>query len=195
MKKADTIVTFCYSVVACVLGLHFLGSEAFAAEQASNWRVWYDLALRYINFGILVFIFLKYGKTPLFNFLRGEKDKVAREIEKIEDKKKIATDKIKESRQALEDSQTRFAEVKERIVGQGERKKRDIIQDAQQQSVIMMSETKRRIENQLFQAKSTIRSEILDAAINVAMERLPQEVTEADNQRFIDQYLASAQTK
>ena len=120
---------------------------------------------------------------------------MASEIEKIEDKKKTATDKIKESQQALEDSQARFAEVKERIVGQGERKKQDIIQDAQQQSVIMMSETKRRIENQLFQAKSTIRSEILDAAINVAMERLPQEVTEADNQRFIDQYLVSAQTK
>jgi len=195
MKKADTIATFCHWVMACGLGLHFLGSDAFAAEQASNWRVWYDLALRYINFGILVFVFLKYGKTPLLNFLRGEKDKVAREIEKIEDKKKIATDKIKESRQALEESQARFAEVKERIVGQGEKKQQDIIQDARQQGAIMISETKRRIENQLFQAKSTIRAEILDAAITVAMERLPQEVTEADNQRFIDQYLASAQTK
>ena len=195
MKKADTVAVFCYSMVACVLGLHFLGSEALAAEQASDWRVWYDLVLRYINFGIIVFVFLKYGKNPLLNFLRGEKDKVAREIEKIEDKKKIATDKIKESQQALEDSQARFAEVKERIVGQGEKKKQDIIQDAQQQSVIMISETKRRIENQLFQAKSMIRTEILDEAISIAMERLPKEVTEEDNQRFIDQYLASAQTK
>jgi len=195
MKKTDTIATFCYWVMACGLGLHFLGSEAFAAEQTSNWRVWYDLALRYINFGIFVFVFLKYGKTPLLNFLRGEKDKVAREIEKIEDKKRAATDKIKESQQALEDGKVRFVELKERIVDQGEKKKQDIIQDAQNQSAIMIAETQRKVEYQLLRAKRTIREELLDAAIVMALERLPQEITEADNQRFIEQYLASAQTK
>ena len=99
MKRVEKIAVLCVSVLAVLSGVHFFGTEAFAAEEAGNWRTWYDLALRYINFGILVFVFIKYGKTPLINFLKGEKDKVVREIEKIEEKKKAATDQIKESRQ------------------------------------------------------------------------------------------------
>jgi F-type H+-transporting ATPase subunit b len=195
MKNGHKLVFACCCVAAGVLSLHFLGPEAVAAEEASSWRPGYDLALRYINFGILVFVFLKYGKTPLLNFLRGEKDKVARQIDKIESKKKVATDKIKESRQALEEGQARFVELKARIVQQGERKKEEIVQDARQRSVIMIEDTKQKIGFQITQAKSTIREELLDAAIAFALEKLPKEITVEDNQRFVDQYLARAEKK
>lgn len=195
MKNANRFNTICYGILAGILSLHFLGTEAFAAEAAGDWRTVYDLVLRYINFGIIVFIFLKYGKTPLMNFLRGEKDKVARQIERIESQKKAATDKITESRQALDESQERYAEIKQRIVEQGERKKEELIADARQLSAVMIADTKRKIDFKIIRARKKIRDELLDEAIDMAMERLPGMITAEDSQRFVDQYIASARRK
>ncbi len=182
MKKFNIKILFCCYIIVGVLSLLFLRHERF----------WYDLVLRYFNFGIIVFVFIKYAKTPLMNFLRGQKEKLARELEKIEDEKKEAIAKIDEARITLEESQDRFAELKKRVVNQGERKKQEIIKEAHRLSEVMIEDAKRKIEYQILQARNTIRAQMLDAAIDLAMERLPQEITDEDNERFIDQYMASA---
>jgi len=182
MKKFNIKILFCCYIIVGVLSLLFLRHERF----------WYDLVLRYFNFGIIVFVFIKYAKTPLMNFLRGQKEELARELEKIEDKKKEAIDKIDEARITLEESQDRFAELKERIVNQGEKKKQEIIKEAHHLSEVMIEDAKRKIEYQILQARNTIRAQMLDAAIDLAMERLPQEITDEDNEKFIDQYITSA---
>ncbi|MFH2219476.1 MAG: ATP synthase F0 subunit B [Pseudomonadota bacterium] len=192
MKNIPKFNMICCFILAGILSLHFLGPEAFAAEEAGDWRTVYDLVLRYINFGIIVFVFFKYGKTPLMNFLRGEKDKVARQIERIESQQKAATDKIRESRQALDEGRERYADIKQRIVEQGERKKEEMISDARQLSALMIADTKRKIDFNIIRARKRVRDELLDAAIEVAMERLPGMITAEDSQRFVDQYIAGA---
>ena len=182
MKKFNIKVLFgCYVIVG-VLSLLFLRHERF----------WYDLVLRYFNFGIIVFVFIKYAKTPLMNFLRGRKENLARELKKIEDKKKEAIGEIDAARITLEESQERFAELKERIVLQGEKKKQEIIKEAQNLSEVMIEDAKRKIEYQILQARNRIRAQILDAAIDLAIERLPREITDKDNEKFIDQFISSA---
>ena len=69
MKKFNIKILFCCYIIVSVLSLLFLRNERF----------WYDLVLRYFNFGIIVFVFIKYAKTPLMNFLWGQKEKFARE--------------------------------------------------------------------------------------------------------------------
>ena len=182
MKKFNIKILFCCYIIVSVLSLLFLRHERF----------WYDLVLRYFNFGIIVFVFIKYAKTPLMDFLRGQKEELARELKKIEDKKKEAIDKIDVARITLEESQKRFAELKERIVHQGEKKKQEIFKEAHNLSEVMIEDAKRKIEYQILQARNTIRAQMLDAAIDLAMERLPREITDEDNEKFIDQYIASA---
>jgi F-type H+-transporting ATPase subunit b len=171
--------------------LHLYGHEAMAAENAGNWRPIYDLVLRWLNFGIIVFVFIKYGKTPLMNFLQGRKKKIAREIERVEQKKEKAADKIKEIQKVIDESEVRFAKLRKRIVQQGERKKQETIESAQQQSRMMIDDAKRRIDNQFDQAKSAFKAKLIDAAIELAMQRLPQEITDEDNDKFTDQFMAS----
>ena len=191
MKRVNGITLLCFCITAGVLSLHFLGHEAFAAEKSSSWRPTYDLILRWINFGIIVFVLNKYAKAPLMNFLRGQKEKLAKEIKKLEDKKENVAANIKETQKVIDVSEVRFAELKERIVQQGERKKQEIIESAQQQSKMMLKNAIRRIDSQFEQAKSAFRAELIDAAIELAMQRLPQEITDEDHDKCLDQYLAS----
>ncbi|MBW2449150.1 MAG: hypothetical protein JRE92_01825, partial [Deltaproteobacteria bacterium] len=87
MKHMNKIGGVFWCLFVVFLSLHLLGHDALAAEKSSNWRPIYDLILRYINFGIIVFVIVKYGKTPIMNFLRGQKDKLASEIKRLEDEK------------------------------------------------------------------------------------------------------------
>jgi F-type H+-transporting ATPase subunit b len=129
------------------------------------------------------------------NFLKGQKDKLAKDIEKLENKKKNMVEKVEETKKALDESEVRFADLRERIVKQGERKRQGIIESAQNQSRMMLEDANRKIESYILSSKIAFKAELIDAAIELAKEKLPKEITDEDNERFINQYLSSASTE
>lgn len=189
MRCINKIVLISCCIIAGLVTLHFLGHDAFAAEKAANWRPIYDLILRWINFGIIVFLVVKYGKTPIMNFLRGQKEKLAIEIKRLEEKKQGITENIEETLRTIDESEVQFAEIKDRIVRQGEQKKEAIIQTAQTQSKTMIEDAKRRIDVYFIQAKEKFKAELIDSAFELAMERLPKVITAEDNQKLTAEYL------
>ena len=195
MKHLDKIGGIFFCLIAIGLGLHFLGHDAFAAEKSSNWRPMYDLILRWINFFIIVFVVVKYGKKPIMNFLRGQKDKLAEEIHRLENEKQDAEAKIKETLRAVDESEVRFSELKDRIVQQGEKKKIEIIESAQNQSKMMLEDAKRRIDAHFLHTKNEFRAELIDRAMDMALDRLPKEITPEDNDKFARLFLESALTE
>lgn len=195
MKYMDKIGGIFFYLIAMVLSLHLLGHDALAAEKSGGWRPMYDLILRWINFFIIVFVIVKYAKTPIMNFLRGQKEKVAQEINQLENEKKEVKTKIKETLKTIEESEIRFAELKDRIIQQGEKKKTEIIESAQNQSKIMLEDAKRRIDTHFQQAKNEFRAELIDRAMDMAMEQLPKEITPEDNDKFTRLFLESSLTE
>lgn len=195
MKYMDKIGGKFFYLIAIVLSLHFLGHDALAAEKSSGWRPMYDLILRWINFGIIAFLIVKYGKTPIMNFLRGQKDKLAQEINQLENEKEDANAKIKEALKTVDESEVRFSELKDRIIQQGEKKKTEIIESAQNQSKMMLEDSKRRIDTYFLQAKNEFKAELIDRAMDMAMEQLPREVTPEDNDKFTRLFLESTSTE
>ena len=195
MKRVKKFAGICCFIFAVVIGIHLLGSEASAADNSGNWRPVFDLVMRWLNFGIIVFILAKYARTPIKDFLLSRREEVAREIEGIEAQKEEAEKKIQDAVRMLNESEIRFAKIKERIIQEGEKSRQKIIEDAQQESKILLESTKKRLENQLVDAKKTFQSELVDMAISLAMKRLPDEITTEDNQNFTNQFLASASVK
>ena len=182
-------------MVALLISIHLLGTEASAADNSGNWRPVFDLVMRWLNFGIIVFIIVKYARTPIKDFLLSRREEVAREIEIVEHKKKEAEEKIQAANKLLNESEIRFAKIKERIIQEGEKNKQKIIEDAQQESKILLETTKKRLENQLIDAKLAFQSELVDMAVSIAAERLPNEITIEDNQKFTSQFIANASVK
>ena len=58
MKIAQKITWVFAAMAVLGLSLHLLGPEAFAAEKTNNWRPTYDLVMRWVNFGIIVFLYI-----------------------------------------------------------------------------------------------------------------------------------------
>jgi F-type H+-transporting ATPase subunit b len=192
MKRVKNLAGICCFLFAVILSIHVLGTEASAADNSGNWRPVFDLVMRWLNFGIIVFILVKFGKTPIKDFLLNQRKEVAREIEAIEEKKEEAYKKIQDAAKMLDDSEVRFARVKKRIIQEGEAIKQKLIEDAQMESKILLESTQKKIASQFLEAKRTLKSELVDTAISLAMKKLPDEITAEDNQKFIAQFLAGA---
>ena len=195
MKRISKRVLPLRSVAACALGFFLATSEVLAAENASSWRPTYDLVLMWLNFGIIVFVIVKYARKPLVNFLKGKKEEVDRTIDEIEEEKEKSQAEIRAANNKLDESKTRLNKLQERILLEGERRKKEIIDDARAESRIMLKEAQRKIDDQIFQAKKAIQAELVDMAISLASKKLPSEITSADNQRFVDEYLTGIRSK
>ncbi len=175
--------------------LHLTKLNALAAETGGNWRTTFDQVMIWLNFGIFAFLLVKYLKTPLINFLRGRQDELVREISRIEEQREQISLKINETQQLFEKSEAHYENIKANIITQGEEKKRAIIEDARQESRLMIEKANLRIENHILQATHKFKSEMIDLAISLAIQRLPAEITEADHQRLVEGYIENASLK
>lgn len=192
MRRNNQILFFgCYSIA--VITVLLLGStNALAAETTKNWRSTFDLVMRWLNFVIIAFVLVKFGRKPIKDFFANRRQEIDHQIKKYEQQKEAAEEKIAEAIQMLNNSIARFEKIKKRIVEDGEKKKQQIIEGARQESRILLEGTQQKIGNQIVEARNLIRSELIESAIALAEKRLPEEITAADEQKLLDHFMESA---
>jgi len=183
-----THILFC--MFSGLLFVFLTGHDAMAADNGSSWRGTYDLVMRWVNFGILVFLFIRFVKAPLMNFLKSRKEELAKDIGHLENEKKEAEDRFRDAREKIEAGEVTITRIKDRIAEEGEKKREQIIEDARKQSRQMLEEAKKRAGSQILLAQKEFRSELVDTAITLALAKLPGIITEKDNQNLLDNYLA-----
>lgn len=160
--------------------------------KANFSRASWDLTMRWVNFLILVAVIVKYARRPLISFLKSKRAETASDIERIEARKASAEEKVKERQIQLQASQERLKLIRDRIVAEGQRQKERMITDARQESRIMLESARARIDSQIRDANQTIRAELIEAAVEKALAKLPALVTEQDHQRMIGLWLEEA---
>ena len=181
-------------VVTLFAGFSFLLLPESALAGDPAWRPTYDIAMRWINFIILVGVIVKYAREPIKDFLALRKGDVVAQIDELDAEKSRLLDEIKAAKQKGTANRARFEEMKQRLRAQGEARKKQVGQQAKQQSATMLEETRRKMENRIVQAKAGLTGELLDMAIDQAMKQLPGLMNDSDNQRMLDEYMQSIGT-
>ncbi|MEJ2040176.1 MAG: ATP synthase F0 subunit B [Desulfosarcinaceae bacterium] len=178
-----------------VLILWGLGGEALAADGFQFTRAHYDQIMRYVNFLILAFIIVKFGRKPILGFLRGQKNEVVDSIGQLEARKQEAEDRIKQSREQLSHSKDRLAEITARIQVEGQQIKQKLIEQAQSESKMMMAAAQMKIQGYMREAAAKLRFELLDAATQQAVEKMPAVLVSEDHDRLFHQWLDAVEHK
>ena len=192
MKRINKIAWISLCAMVCLL---IPGTDLFAAEEAGGWRETYDLVLKWVNFIILASLIFKFARTPLKDFVKGQREKIAADIRKKEKDKNTAVAEVEEIKTALKEGEARFKDLKDRIVKQGKKRKEQIVKEAKEQSRQMLVETQKRVENQILEAKKRLKAELVDAAVERALQWLPKEITSQDNQKFLNRFLSDTHTQ
>lgn len=177
------------SLIASGVFFCFMVDPALAEDGAREWRPIYDFILRWINFGILAYFLVRFAGPLLVDFLNSQKSEIQSKIERAQKEKDEMLDKVREAKESLETSGPRLEEIKQRIIEEGEHRKQEIIDEANEQSRLMMKNARQRIDNQIRNARKKMADELLDMAMELAVERLPREITDDDDNKLIQNYL------
>ena len=70
--------------------------------------------------------------------------------------------------------------IEERIISQGELKKQRIIEDAQKESRLLLKSAKGRMAFEIIAARQKLRDKIVDQAVDLAVQKLSQHMTDQD---------------
>jgi F-type H+-transporting ATPase subunit b len=162
---------------------------ASAMAAGPEWRPTYDLVMKWVNFIIFVAVIVKFARAPIKSFLKQQKGDVVSELEKLEKEKSLIVGEIESANTHAAENKQRFEEMKTRLISQGEARKQQIVEQARHQSAIMMEETRKKAETRILQAKDKLKMELADMAFEQAMLRLPQVITEKDNQQMLEYYM------
>lgn len=192
MKMTPPAGAACAITLLFAMMLSLFPDSAMAADP--GWRPTYDVAMRWINFIILTAVIVKYGREPIKDFLKLQKKDIVSQIDDLDKEKANLLGEIKAAKEQGIENQSRFNELKNRLITQGEARKQQIIEQAKQQSVIMLEETRRKMENRVVQAKASLKLELLDIAMGQAAKQLPELITEKDSERLMDDYMRSLQS-
>jgi F-type H+-transporting ATPase subunit b len=143
-----------------------------------------------LNFGLLVFILVHFGKKPLASALAQRRESIMREIEEAQKTRDAAEKRLKEHEAKLERMAEQVERLKREFREQGERDTARIIADANERRERMKSDAQLLLAQELQEMRQGLLKEAVDEASRTATELLSQRMTLADHERFVDSFFA-----
>lgn len=176
-----------------ILVVLFFACDAFALGENTLGRKIWDNIMLFINFGILVFLFVKYAKKPLMNYLRSERESVEKELNELTDKKQEVQSQRDAEADQIEDIDRIIEEIRSSILEMGKKEKEEIIQQGKALADKMIQDAKTYSENRIVAARQELSEEMVDMALSMAREELLKGMTDEDNNNLVNQFITNLQ--
>jgi F-type H+-transporting ATPase subunit b len=189
-RWAALAFTLAMPVIAFAQEAHEAHEEHGGGHGAHGWDTT-GLIASFVNFAILIAVFVFLFKDSLKNFLVNRKAEVEKELLEAARLKAEAEVKHKEYSDRLAQLDKELAKMKQDLVDAGKRERDRIIADAEQKAARMRREAEFLIEQQAKQLRNEIMRESTDAAVSAAQELLLRATTTYDQQRLAQEYLQS----
>ena len=185
------IVFMSLGAITCSLCLN---SDALAmGDFTPGGRLW-NFILLWVNFGILVFLFIKYGKKPLMDFLRGEQRKIEEDLDEVNDHYEAAKAGMDTEANSLDDIEQRLEKTRQGILELGRREKEKIIEQGKIAADKMIKDAEEYAKYQIAKAKKELSEEMVEIAVSMVEEKLIKGISEEDNEKLIKQFVVDLET-
>jgi len=164
-------------------------TDAFGAETSSAGRKLWDHVLLWVNFGILAFLFLKYARKPLMDYLRGVQTEVQGELDEVGAQFNEAKTLKDAEQEKLEKIGESIDKIRESILELGRREKERIIKEGKiaAEKIIEHAENYSRYRIDL--ARKALADEMVDLAFSMVEETLKKGISKEENENMINQFV------
>jgi F-type H+-transporting ATPase subunit b len=143
-----------------------------------------------INFGILIAGYYYLGKKPIAAALKNRRDNIAREIEEATRMRKEAEKRAKHYQAKLERLEEEVQTTRDTLIRAGEAERERLVVEAEAKAERMRKDAEFLVEQELKQLRVDLQRDTVEAAIAAAEELLKKRVTQADQERLAEDYLA-----
>jgi len=182
------LLKYFLSYVAILLVVYF--AVQYAAEEGRREALWSDIML-FVNFGILVFFYIRFAQKPLVNFLKGQGSKISEQLQNIEANVKEARSGMEVEAEKLKNLDDKLSGITESIIAAGAREKESIIERAKAVADKMVSDAKKEAEFKMLAAKKRFSEEMLDAAIKITADNIKRNITKEDDEKLVTDFSSS----
>ena len=165
--------------------------ECLAMEEMPPWRKPYNIIMLWVNFGILVALFMKFARKPMMDALRGIHDKIKGEIDGITKQHNEIKSGMDSEQTRLRDIQQHLDEIRTRIIEMGEKEKQKIIDQARLAADKMIEDARAYARIQMTRARKELSDQMVDMAISKVEARLKKEISPEDNENLVLDFLGN----
>ena len=173
---------------AFIMTLLFSG-VAFASEGTGTGNQWINLGLRIINILIFVGIIWKFGGKAIKGALCGRKEKLAKELKDLEERKAQAAADLAAMKERVAKVEADCEAIMEEFRVQAEMQRAAILEKANATARQITAQAKRTAESEMRLIVAQMRAELAELVAEAAEKKLEQTLDNAEQEKLIDKYL------
>jgi F-type H+-transporting ATPase subunit b len=163
--------------------------QAEHAEEEEHHSVWAGLLWPTVNFAILFGAIWYFLKTPLANYLRDRHSAIRKELVEAASVSATAAAQLAEIERKLQALPGEIAALRQRGTEEIASEEARIAALAAAERERLLEQTRREIEMQVRLAKRELVEHAADLSVQLATNRIGQQITPADQERLVDRYL------
>jgi F-type H+-transporting ATPase subunit b len=134
-----------------------------------------------------VFILVKFAGKPLKNFLRQRKELIEKSIKEAQEAKELAKKALAEVEERLKLKDKEVEEIISLSKTSGEAERDRLIQDGERLKVKILEQAKANIEHEVKMAREAIKAEAVEAAMNLAEEKIKKKITTQEQEKLLQE--------
>jgi F-type H+-transporting ATPase subunit b len=148
-----------------------------------------SLALQLINFGVLLFILIKFGGPAIGKALAARHEQLKAELAAAAEARAAALARLEQQDQRLAALEQEIVDIRASIQSEAEVEKARLIALAEERSRRIREETSFALEQQVKEAELRLRHEAGLAAVQLAEQMVRQSLDARDQQRLVDAFV------
>lgn len=143
-----------------------------------------------VNFFVLLAILKVFLYKPVFNMLEARKAEINQNLSEAERARKEAGELKKQYEIELKEANTKAQAIINEATALGEKNRTDLIAEARAEITRLNERAKADIARETDQAAQRLKAEVANIAIDAAESVLKREVSQAEHEQVLDQFIA-----
>jgi F-type H+-transporting ATPase subunit b len=162
MKTRKVLLTAMIVMMLCLAPV--LAGAQDEAGPGTFRQIW-DISWRIINFFILVFLIVKFGRQPLMKFLRGHGQDIGERLDRNKALLEEAKAEYAETEKRLGEMESMIGDIQAYMQEEAQRARDRIIADAEKASETILSDARERAETEIRRAWAKVKNELVEQAV------------------------------
>jgi F-type H+-transporting ATPase subunit b len=164
-------------------------AQASGAEHASDENALKDVLFQALNLAILLGVLFYFGRKPISEFFASRRVGIATELTEAADLLRQAEERNTELQRRLSDLDAEVDGIRDEAGRRAEQEAARILADARAAADRIQHDAKAAVAQELRRAQDTLRDEAADLAIELAAQKLSEQVADADRDRLVDEFI------
>lgn len=162
------------------------GGGEHAAPEGIPFSVWFHT----VNLAIMIGILYYFGRTPLRNYLIQRHDGVKSALQRAERAQAEAEARAAEYEARLAELEREAVGHRAKVEAEAKLEVQRMLEGAERHAQQIKDQTERVLEEELRSVQEQLRSESIRMALEMARRMVTTEITEADQQRLLQEYVS-----